>query len=84
MKIIWSSHAWDEYVDWQATDKKTVRQINKLIKEIMRHPFEGSGKPEALKHGLSGYWSRRINLKDRLVYKVNDDAILIAQCKYHY
>ena len=84
MRLIFSDHAWDDYLHWQKTDKKIVRRINTLIKEIKRSPFEGVGKPEALKHALAGYWSRRINDEHRFVYKVFDDAILIAQLRYHY
>ena len=69
---------------WQNTDKKILNRINTLIKEVKRSPFEGVGKPEPLKHGLSGYWSRRINDEHRMVYKVQDDSILLAQLKYHY
>ena len=72
------------YLYWQSTDKKILKRINALIKEIQRTPFEGTGKPEPLKHGLAGYWSRRINDEHRLVYKVEGDAILIAQLRYHY
>jgi toxin YoeB len=84
MKLIFSSKAWDDYLYWQKTDKAQLKRINKLIKEIQRKPFEGIGKPEPLKHNLSGFWSRRINQEHRLVYKVADDALLIAQCRYHY
>jgi toxin YoeB len=69
---------------WQRTDKKILRRINKLIKEIKRNTFEGIGKPEPLKHALSGYWSRRINDEHRIVYKASEDSILIAQLRYHY
>ena len=69
---------------WQKTDKAILKRINTLIRDIQREPFEGIGKPEALKHGLSSYWSRRINDEHRLVYKVADDAVLIAQLRYHY
>ncbi|MCE0761141.1 Txe/YoeB family addiction module toxin [Marinobacter sp. G11] len=84
MKLIFSEHAWEDYLYWQSTDKKVVSRINKLIKETMREPFEGIGKPEPLKHNLAGYWSRRINEEDRMVYKVTEDALLIAQLRYHY
>ncbi len=84
MKIIFSEHAWDEYLYWQKTDKKLLNRINELIKAIIRTPFEGIGKPEPLKHTLAGYWSRRINDEHRLVYKVEGDSLLIAQCKMHY
>jgi len=84
MRLIFSENAWEDYLYWQRTDKKTLSRINKLIKEIKRTPFEGIGKPEPLKHGLAGYWSRRINEEHRMVYKVTDDALLIAQLRYHY
>lgn len=75
---------WETYLYWQQTDKKMVRKINKLISEIQRTPFSGSGKPEALKENLSGYWSRRIDDQHRLVYKVTASQIEIASCRYHY
>ena len=84
MKIIFSELAWEEYLYWQKTDKKILNRINELIKVITRTPFEGVGKPEPLKHSLSGYWSRRINDEHRLVYKIEDDQVLIAQCRLHY
>lgn len=84
MRLIFSEHAWEDYLYWQRTDKKTLRRVNQLIKEIQRTPCEGIGKPEPLKHSLSGYWSRRINEEHRIVYKVDDDAIYIAQLRYHY
>jgi len=84
VKLIFSEHAWEDYLYWQRSDKKILRRINRLIKEIMRTPFEGTGKPEALKHALSGYWSRRINDEHRIVYKVTENAVHIAQLRYHY
>lgn len=84
MKVIFSEHAWEDYLYWQRTDKKALKRINQLIKEIQRTPFEGIGKPEPLKHSLSGYWSRRINDEHRIVYKVDDHAMYIAQLRYHY
>lgn len=84
MKILFLDDAWEDYLYWQSVDKSMLRKINSLIKEIERTPFEGSGKPEPLKHNLSGWWSRRINLEHRLVYKVEDDAIIVLQCRYHY
>ena len=84
MKLIFSAHAWDDYLYWQKTDKKTTTRINTLIRDIQRMPYEGIGKPEPLKHGLAGYWLRRITDEQRIVYKVENDAILIAQLRYHY
>ena len=84
MKIIFSEHAWDDYLYWQRTDRKILERINKLIKEIQRTPFEGTGKPEPLRHGLSGYWSRRITDEHRIVYKIEKDSLHLAQLRYHY
>jgi len=89
MKITFSSIAWDHYLYWRSTygdstDKKMLKRINTLIKDIKRSPYEGIGKPEPLKHGLAGYWSRRINDEHRIVYKFENDTILIAQLRYHY
>ncbi|WP_411728585.1 Txe/YoeB family addiction module toxin [Methyloglobulus sp.] len=76
--------AWEQYLYWWQTDKAVFKRINTLIMDIQRQPFEGKGKPEPLKHQLSGYWSRRIDLEHRLVYKVTDGNILVVQCRYHY
>ena len=84
MKLIFSDHAWDDYLHWQKSNKKILRRINNLIKETKRNPFEGVGKPEPLKHALSGYWSRRINNEHRFVYKVSENSIFTAQLRYHY
>ncbi|MBT3091661.1 MAG: Txe/YoeB family addiction module toxin [Candidatus Thiodiazotropha endolucinida] len=84
MKLIFSEHTWEGYLYWQRADKKTLRRINQLIQAIQREPFSGIGKPEPLRHGLSGYWSRRIDEEHRIVYKVADDSLLIAQLRYHY
>lgn len=84
MKIVFSSQAWEDYLHWQQTDRKLLKRINDLIKEVVRIPFEGTGKPEPLRHALGGYWSRRINDEHRLIYKVEGDAVLIAQARYHY
>ena len=83
---LWSDRAWEEYVWWQEQDRKTLRRINKLITDIERNgEAEGIGKPEPLKENLSGYWSRHINEKDRLIYRINEDGELeIAQCRAHY
>ncbi len=83
-KITFAEDAWEDYLYWQLQDKKTLRKINSLLKEIQRTPFEGTGKPEPLKGNLSGIWSRRINEKDRLVYKFENDVIIVEQCKGHY
>lgn len=84
MKLIFSEQAWEEYLYWQKQDRKTLERINQLIREIEREPFSGIGKPELLKHALSGYWSRLITDEHRIVYKVREDTLLIAQLRYHY
>ena len=84
MKLIFSENAWEDYLYWQNTDKKILKRINKLIKDIQRNKYEGIGKPEPLKHNLSGYWSRRINVEHRLVYKIEKNRIMIAQLRHHY
>ena len=84
MKLVFSERAWEDYLHWQTTDKKFVKRIHLLIKDIQRSPFEGIGKPEPLKHALSGYWSRRITDEHRFVYTVKGDEIRIAQLRYHY
>lgn len=84
MKLVFAYHAWEDYLYWQNADKKMVKRINSLINDIQRSPFEGIGKPEPLKHALSGYWSRRINDEHRLIYKVDSESVYIAQLRYHY
>ena len=84
MILSFSDDAWDDYLYWQNQDKKVLKKINKLIKEIQRSPFEGIGEPEPLKYNWSGYWSRRITIEHRIVYSVTDTTVLIAQCRYHY
>ena len=84
MKLVFAESAWEDYLYWQKTDKRMLKRINTLIKDISREPFEGIGKPEPLKHALSGYWSRRVNDEHRVVYKVKGDSLLIAQLRYHY
>lgn len=84
MKLIFLSTGWEDYLYWQVTDKKTLKKINALIKEIQRSPFQGNGKPEPLKHDLAGWWSRRIDLEHRLVYRVENESLFILQCRYHY
>ncbi len=82
--LAWTDAAWDDYLYWQEQDKKTLKRINKLIAEIKRSPFEGIGKPEALRETLSGFWSRRIDESHRLVYAVDDTRIIVISCRYHY
>ena len=84
MKVLFAENAWEDYLYWQQTDKKILKRINLLIGDIQQEPFKGIGKPEPLKFNWSGYRSRRINKEHRLVYKVQDDTISIAQCRYHY
>lgn len=84
MRLLWEERAWNEYLYWQTQDKKLLKRINVLIKDIQRTPFEGMGKPEPLKNNLSGWWSRRIDNSHRIVYKEKDGAIIIASCKGHY
>ena len=84
MKLIFSEHAWEDYLYWQRTDRTILQRINTLIREIQRAPFRGIGKPEPLKHGLAGYWSRRITDEHRIVYKIEGDSLFIAQLRYHY
>ncbi|HMU86366.1 MAG TPA: Txe/YoeB family addiction module toxin [Agitococcus sp.] len=82
--LAWTDEAWSDYVYWQAQDKKTLKRINLLITDCKRSPFEGIGKPEALKENLSGFWSRRIDETNRLVYAVNNSHLTIISCRYHY
>ena len=84
MKLIFSQHAWDDCLYWQRTDRKILQRINRLIQECQRTALEGMGKPEPLKHGMARYWSRRITDEHRMVYKVEADALLIAQLRHHY
>ena len=84
MKLVFAEQAWEDYLHWQATDRKLLKRINALIRDTTRTPFAGTGKPEALKHALAGYWSRRITDEHRFVYKVEGDALLIPQLRYHY
>lgn len=84
MRIVFSKNAWEDYTSWLRDDKKNLKKINDLIKDIQRTPFEGKGKPEPLKYDLAGYWSRRINLEHRLVYTLIGDEIRIVSCRYHY
>tara|TARA_B110000977_G_C10959671_1_gene448025 strand:+ start:800 stop:1060 length:261 start_codon:yes stop_codon:yes gene_type:complete len=82
--LSWTDESWKDYLYWQSQDRKTLKRINKLIEETKRHPFEGIGKPEPLKANLSGYWSRRVDDKNRLVYSIEDDYIIILSCRLHY
>jgi toxin YoeB len=84
MNLVFADEAWDDYLYWQKQDRRMVERINKVIQETRRSPFEGIGKPEQLKHALAGFWSRRINDEHRMVYKVDGDALLIAQLRFHY
>ena len=80
MKIVFLSDAWEDYLYWQLTDKTVLKKINGLIKEIERQPYDGNGKPEPLKHNLAGWWSRRINLEHRLIYRIDTDSLIVLQC----
>jgi toxin YoeB len=84
MRIIFTKISWEDYISWQTEDKKNLKKINDLIRDIQRTPFEGKGKPEPLKFDLAGLWSRRIDREHRLVYKVEESNILIYSCRYHY
>jgi toxin YoeB len=84
MKLTFTEAGWDDYLWFQDTDKKLLKRINLLIKDTLRNPFEGIGKPEPLKANLSGYWSRRINTEHRLVYEVLEDSVLVVSCRFHY
>jgi toxin YoeB len=84
MKLIFADAAWEDYLHWQAQDRRMVERINKLIRETQREPFAGIGKPEPLKHALAGYWSRRITDEHRMVYRIDGDSMMIAQLWFHY
>ena len=84
MKLIFAEEAWEDYLYWLQQDRRRVERINKLIRETQRQPFAGMGKPEPLKHALSGFWSRRITDEHRMVYRVESDALMIAQLRFHY
>lgn len=84
MRLLWEERAWEDYLYWQTQDKKTLKRVNTLIKDIQRNPFEGIGKPEALKRNLSGLWSRRIDDTNRIVYYQQEETIYIIACKGHY
>lgn len=84
MKLIFAERAWEDYLYWQETDRKALARINHLLREIQRDPFQGIGKPEPLRHALRGYWSRRITEEHRIVYRVEEDSLLLAQLRFHY
>lgn len=84
MRLVWVAHAWEDYQYWQLEDRKTLKRINQLIRDTMRDPFEGIGKPEPLKYGAEGAWSRRITQEHRLIYLVDGDDLIILQARYHY
>lgn len=84
MKYVFFEESWEDYIFWQETDKKKFKRINELLKSISRTPFEGIGKPEPLKNQLTGFWSRRIDLEHRIIYRVENDEIIILKCRFHY
>ena len=84
MRILWHESGWEDYLWWQTQDKKTIRRINALIKDAQRSPYDGIGKPEPLKGELSGWWSRRIDDENRIVYRVREEALVIVSCRGHY
>ncbi|MGX6448776.1 Txe/YoeB family addiction module toxin [Patulibacter sp. S7RM1-6] len=84
MRIVFHENAWDDYLWWQQHDRRTLKRINALLRDIERNGHQGFGKPEPLRHELRGFWSRRIDDEHRLVYAVEDDAVLVAACRYHY
>lgn len=84
MRILFSERAWEDYLYWQTTDRRMVRKINSLLKDISTHPARGQGKPEVLKHDLAGFWSRRIDQQHRLVYSVRGEELILISCRYHY
>ena len=84
MRLVWTTNAWEDYLYWQGNDKKTLRRVNQLLRDPLRDPFEGIGKPEPLKYGAEGAWSRRITQEHRLVYTVAGTDLVILQARYHY
>lgn len=84
MKVVFLPEAFDQYIDWQKLDRAMLGKINRLITECQRHPHDGTGKPEPLRGDYAGWWSRRIDREHRLVYRIDDDSLIIAQCRYHY
>lgn len=83
-RLVWTAAAWDDYLYWQTQDRKTLKRINALIQDAMRNPFTGIGKPEPLRENLSGFWSRRIDEQNRLVYAVENEDLAVVACRYHY
>jgi toxin YoeB len=83
-RLVWTQAAWGDYLYWQEQDRKTLKRINALVKDALRNPFSGIGKPEPLRENLSGFWSRRIDDTNRLVYAVDDDELAVIACRYHY
>ena len=84
MKFVFVEESWADFLYWQKTNKKNLKKINELLKDISRTPFTGLGKPEALKHKYQGYWSRRIDKEHRLIYRLTEEEVLIAKCRFHY
>jgi toxin YoeB len=84
MKLVFTELSWEDYLFWQKNDKQRLKRINELLKDISRHPYDGIGKPEPLKFNYAGFWSRRIDEEHRLIYRVDDDEIQIAKCRFHY
>ena len=84
MRLVWTSHAWEDYLHWQANDKKMLKRVNQLLRDTLRDTFEGIGKPEPLKYGAEGAWSRRITQEHRLVYMIVDGDLVVLQARYHY
>jgi toxin YoeB len=84
LRLVFTPHGWDDYTHWLATDRTTLKRINRLIDDVLRNPFEGIGKPEQLRHALAGAWSRRIDEEHRLVYLVDGEDVVILQARYHY
>jgi toxin YoeB len=84
MRVLFSANAWQDCIFWQQTDRRMLRRVNQRIKATQREPFAGPGKPEPLRHALAGYWSRRIDSEHRMVYKIDNDTLMIAQLRYHY
>ena len=84
MRLVWTADAWSDYLYWQTTDRKMLKRVNQLLRDVLRDPFEGIGKPEPLKYGADGAWSRRITQEHRLVYMLADGDLVILQVRYHY